>query len=217
MCRQLACIDMRKQPTQKRAQLTIEAIYQATAQLVDKEGMTGLSTGKIAHKAGFSVGTIYQYFSSKDELFRAMVKFSRETALAEINAYLYKLESLDEPETMDVEDFIRGFLTILIDGFAFGPPFRRMVTRMCWMVENPEETAVTLQALVMRLVQFVKYIQHPHIKALSPTRCFVLSRSIIGCLRSSSLERLAPEAMDELMRALLDMVLSQLDLEREVA
>ena len=84
---------MRKQPTQKRAQLTIEAIYQATAELVDKEGMTGLSTNKIAHKAGFSVGTIYQYFSSKDELFRAMVKHSRITALAEINAYLYNIES----------------------------------------------------------------------------------------------------------------------------
>ncbi len=208
---------MRKQPTQKRAQLTIEAIYQATAQLVDKEGMTGLSTGKIAHKAGFSIGTIYQYFSSKDELFRAMVKFSRETALAEINAYLYQLESLDEPQTLDVESFLRGFIAILIDGFAFGPPLRRIVTRMCWMVENPQETAETLQALVLRLCQFVNYIQHPSIKTLSPTRCFVLSRTIIGCLRSSSLERLAPEATEELTEALLDMVLSQLEIHRQTA
>lgn len=208
---------MRKQPTQKRAQLTIEAIFQATAELVDKEGMAGLSTGKIAHKAGFSIGTIYQYFSSKDELFRAMVKFSRETAFTDINAYLYSVETLDEPETLNVEEFIRGFLSILIDGFAFGPPFRRIVTRMCWMVENSEETAQTQQALVMRLIQFVRYINHPDIKALSPTRCFVLSRSIIGCLRSSSLERLAPEAINELTRALLDMVLSQLDLQTETA
>jgi AcrR family transcriptional regulator len=208
---------MRKQPTQKRAQLTIEAIYQATAQLVDKEGMTGLSTGKIANKAGFSIGTIYQYFSSKDELFRAMVKFSRETALADINAYLYRLESHEEPENLDVESFIRGYIAILIDGFAFGPPLRRIVTRLCWMVENPEETAETLQALVLRLIQFVNYIKHPDIKTLTPTRCFVLSRSIIGCLRSSSLERLAPEAIDELTDAMLDMVLSQLDIHAQTA
>ena len=179
--------------------------------------MTGLSTGKIAHKAGFSIGTIYQYFSSKDELFRAMVRFSRETALADINTYLYQLESLEEPENLDVERFIRGFIAILIDGFAFGPPLHRIVTRMCWMVENPDETAETLQALVLRVIQFLNYIQHPKIKSLSPTRCFVLSRTIIGCLRSSSLERLAPEATDELTEALLDMVLSQLDIHRQTA
>jgi AcrR family transcriptional regulator len=205
---------MRKQPTQKRAQLTIEAIYQATAQLVDKEGMTGLSTNKIAHKAGFSVGTMYQYFSSKDELFRAMVKHSRATALAEVNAYLYEFESLEVPADLDLEVFIRGYICILIDGFAFGPPLRRMVTRLCWMVESPEETADTMQALVLRLIQFVNYIQHPQLKLLTETRCFVLSRTIIGCLRSASLERLDPSSVSELTNTLVNMVVSQLELNR---
>jgi AcrR family transcriptional regulator len=208
---------MRKQPTQKRAQLTIEAIYQATAQLVDKDGMTGLSTNKIAHKAGFSVGTIYQYFSSKDELFRAMVKHSRSTALAEINTYLYEFESLDAPEDLDLEVFIRGYISILINGFAFGPPLRRSVTRLCWMVESPEETAETMQALVLRLVQFVNYIQHSQLKLLTHTRCFVLSRTIIGCLRSASLERLEPESATEFTNTLVDMVFSQLELNRITA
>ena len=205
---------MRKQPTQKRAQLTIEAVYQATAELVDKEGMTGLTTNKIAHKAGFSVGTIYQYFSSKDELFRAMVKHSRITALAEINAYLYNIESGDALVDLDLEEFIRGYICILIDGFAFGPLLRRMVTRLCWMVESPEETADTMQALVLRLVQFVNYIQHPRLKPLTETRCFVLSRTIIGCLRSASLERLDPAAATELTNTLVHMTLSQLKLNR---
>ena len=59
---------MRKQPTQKRAQLTIDAIFEATSQIVDREGVSGLTTNKIAAKAGFSVGTLYQYFSSKEDL-----------------------------------------------------------------------------------------------------------------------------------------------------
>jgi len=208
---------MRKQPTQKRAQLTIEAIYQATAQLVDKEGMTGLSTNRIAHKAGFSVGTIYQYFSGKDELFRAMVKHSRETALSEINAYLYDMESSDEPHKMDLEIFIRGYIAILIDGFAFGPPTRTIVTRLCWMVESPEETAQTMQSLVLRLIQFVNYVQHPEMNLRTTTRCFVLSRTIVGCLRSASLERLEPPSIYELTNALVDMVMSQLELKRVAA
>ena len=197
---------MRKQPTQKRAQLTIEAVYQATAELVDKEGMTGLTTNKIAHKAGFSVGTIYQYFSSKEELFRAMVKH-----------YLYSRESLEDPGALDLEIFIRGYIAILIDGFAFGLPLKRSVTRLCWMVESPEETAETMQALVVRLVQFVNYVQHPQLKLLTETRCFVLSRTIIGCLRSASLERLEPPSVSELTNALVEMVMSQLDLSRKPA
>ncbi|MSQ65016.1 MAG: TetR/AcrR family transcriptional regulator [Limnohabitans sp.] len=208
---------MRKQPTQKRAQLTLEAVYQATAELVDKEGIPGLTTNKIASKAGFSVGTIYQYFSSKEELFRAMVKYSRETALGEINVYLYNCESLDDPASIDLEILIRGYIAILIDGFAFGPPLRRIVTRLCWMVESPEETAETMQALVVRLVQFVNYIQHPQLKLLTETRCFVLSRTIIGCLRSASLERLEPRSVTELTNALVEMVMSQLDLSRQPA
>jgi len=208
---------MRKQPTQKRAQLTIEAVYQATAELVDKEGMAGLTTNKIAHKAGFSVGTIYQYFSSKEELFRAMVKHSRSTSLGEINAYLYSRESLEDPGALDLEFFIRGYIALLIDGFAFGPPLKRSVTRLCWMVESPEETAETMQALVVRLVQFINYVQHPQLKLLTETRCFVLSRTIIGCLRSASLERLEPPSVTELTNALVEMVMSQLDLGRQPA
>ncbi|MEY3997313.1 MAG: hypothetical protein RLY60_125, partial [Pseudomonadota bacterium] len=84
---------MRKQPIQKRAQLTIEAIFQATAQLVERDGMAGLTTNKIAAKAGFSVGTLYQYFASKDEIFRALVQYSREAVLKELSSFLYKIET----------------------------------------------------------------------------------------------------------------------------
>jgi len=44
---------MRKQPTQERAQRTIETIFEATAQIIDEAGETALTTNKIAHKAGF--------------------------------------------------------------------------------------------------------------------------------------------------------------------
>ena len=96
---------MRKQPIQKRAQLTIEAIFQATAQLVEREGMAGLTTNKIAAKAGFSVGTLYQYFASKDEIFRAMVQYSRETVLKELSSYLYRIETKTDASDIDPKFF----------------------------------------------------------------------------------------------------------------
>lgn len=57
---------MRKLPTQDRAHATIEAIFQATAQIVETEGEARLTTNKVAQKAGFSIGTLYQYFPGKE-------------------------------------------------------------------------------------------------------------------------------------------------------
>jgi AcrR family transcriptional regulator len=64
---------MRKLPTQDRAQRTIETIFQATAQIVESEGEAGLTTNKVAKKAGFSIGTLYQYFPSKEAILLAMI------------------------------------------------------------------------------------------------------------------------------------------------
>ena len=61
---------MRKQPTQKRAQLTIDAIFEATSQIVDREGVSGLTTNKIAAKAGITTAYLV---SSSNRFMPAMV------------------------------------------------------------------------------------------------------------------------------------------------
>ena len=44
------------------------AIYQAATQIFSKEGYDGTTTDLIAERAGVSIGTLYQYFSSKDAI-----------------------------------------------------------------------------------------------------------------------------------------------------
>ncbi len=58
----------RKAPTQSRGQATVEAIVQATARVLVKEGYEGASTNRIADAAGVSIGSLYQYFPSKEAL-----------------------------------------------------------------------------------------------------------------------------------------------------
>ena len=201
---------MRKQPVQKRAQLTIEAIFQAAAQLVDREGMANLTTHKIAAKAGFSVGTLYQYFSSKDALFRAMVQYCRDSVLKELSSFLYRVEIRNESTEIDPESFFRQYIQICIKGFAFGTSSTQSLNRLCWMVETPDETTQTLQAMVERLRACIKYIQHPYLSNMSATRCYVLNLSLMGCLRSAALERVVLENPREFEDVLVEMVLGQL-------
>lgn len=62
----------RKQPRQARAQATLDVIFEATIQVLVKEGPQRLTTTRVAERAGVSVGTMYQYFPHKQALFYAV-------------------------------------------------------------------------------------------------------------------------------------------------
>jgi AcrR family transcriptional regulator len=64
----------RKKAKQARSQATIEAILQATAQILIHDGIDAASTNRIAEKAGVSVGSLYQYFPSKEAVIFALVE-----------------------------------------------------------------------------------------------------------------------------------------------
>lgn len=62
----------RKTPRQQRALATLDAIFEATIQLLVKDGPAHLTTTRAAERAGVSVGTMYQYFPHKQALIYAL-------------------------------------------------------------------------------------------------------------------------------------------------
>ncbi len=62
----------RKRPQQRRASATLDAIFEATIQLLVKDGRSQLTTTRVAERAGVSVGTMYQYFPHKQALIYAV-------------------------------------------------------------------------------------------------------------------------------------------------
>jgi AcrR family transcriptional regulator len=62
----------RKRPRQARAAATLDAIFEATVQILVLEGPARLTTTRVAERAGVSVGTMYQYFPHKQALFYAV-------------------------------------------------------------------------------------------------------------------------------------------------
>jgi AcrR family transcriptional regulator len=69
----------RKQPRQKRSQETVDAILAATAQVLVRHGYEGANTNRIAEAAGVSVGSLYQYFPSKEALVTALIERHMES------------------------------------------------------------------------------------------------------------------------------------------
>jgi AcrR family transcriptional regulator len=62
----------RKTPRQARSTSTVEAIFEATIQVLLAEGPSRLTTTRVAERAGVSVGSLYQYFPNKQALFHAL-------------------------------------------------------------------------------------------------------------------------------------------------
>ena len=63
----------RKSASQQRSRLTVDALLEATARVLMKEGYDRTSTNKIAAVAGVSIGSLYQYFPSKEALVAAVI------------------------------------------------------------------------------------------------------------------------------------------------
>jgi AcrR family transcriptional regulator len=64
-------LEPRKRPVQARSAASVDAILEATVQVLLSVGKERLTTTKVALRAGVSVGTLYQYFPNKSALLQA--------------------------------------------------------------------------------------------------------------------------------------------------
>lgn len=64
---------LKSQGKQERSRRTIQNILDAALQVLIDEGFERSTTNRIADKAGYSVGTLYQYFEDKDDIYGKIV------------------------------------------------------------------------------------------------------------------------------------------------
>ena len=69
-----ALLEPRKSPVQARSTASVDAILEATIQVLLSVGKERLTTTRVALRAGVSVGTLYQYFPNKSALLQAVLK-----------------------------------------------------------------------------------------------------------------------------------------------
>jgi AcrR family transcriptional regulator len=67
-------MEPRKSPVQARSAASVDAILKAALQVLVSVGKERLTTTRVAHRAGVSVGTLYQYFPNKRALLRSALQ-----------------------------------------------------------------------------------------------------------------------------------------------
>jgi AcrR family transcriptional regulator len=82
----ISALEPRKTPLQARSAVTVEAICEATIQVLLSHGEERLTTTRIADRAGVSVGTLYQYYPNKHSLLFAVLEQHLNTVAARVEA-----------------------------------------------------------------------------------------------------------------------------------
>jgi AcrR family transcriptional regulator len=113
---------VRRQPKQRRARETVEAVLDAVVRVLKKHGVDGVTTNRIADLAGVSIGSVYQYFPDKRAIFTAL----HDRHVEEITRLIER--TLVEHATSSLEWFVRALVESLVDAHAADPEFHELMT-----------------------------------------------------------------------------------------
>lgn len=103
---------MKKSGKQQRSKETIETLLAAAAQVLIDEGYEKATTNRIADRAGFSVGTLYQYFDDKEDIYGELL----DRAIAGLcNAAAYC------PVQASLAQTLQALLTRVLGGMGANP------------------------------------------------------------------------------------------------
>lgn len=112
----------RKRPRQERSKVTVDTILAATARVLVKKGFDGLTTNAVAEAAGVSIGSLYQYFPSKEALVAALI----EQHIEEMNSEI--LNELTRVAQLPMSQAVRGVIELTIKAHAVDPELHKILT-----------------------------------------------------------------------------------------
>src|SRR5580658_4614608 len=105
----------RRKPVQARAQVTVEAVFDAAIKLLKRAGSASLTTNRIAETAGVSIGSVYQYFPNKHAVFIAL----HQRHIAQVDDIMRRHLSRPDLETLD--DLIASMIDGMIGAHRVDP------------------------------------------------------------------------------------------------
>ena len=190
----------RRTPLQARARDSVEAIFEATARILQSEGRAGLNTNRVAALAGVSVGTLYSYFPNKDAILLAMARRETEAVRASV------AKALTEELLGDVSP-IRLAIRALIKGYGRRNKARRILMETLIAAGHSDEIASPVQDIADLIAAKGAHLLPANAKPPSPIALFVLTRAVDSVVRAATYEDAkfiaSREFEDELTRLVL--------------
>lgn len=108
----------RRKAKQERARETVEVVLEGAARVLRDHGYAGATTKRIAEAAGVSVGTLYEYFANKDEVFDAVIR-------RELDALVAAIRQQELSPNTPVDETISQLIVAAMGAMRYGPELLR--------------------------------------------------------------------------------------------
>ncbi len=115
-------IKQRKEPKQARSKATVNAILEAAAHILVKDGYGAFNTNHVAQKAGVSIGSLYQYFPNKESLIAAL-------SLSHVTQIRDSLSDIEFSPDMKLETFVQLVVKNHIKLHRINPKLHHILTK----------------------------------------------------------------------------------------
>ena len=102
-----------------KGERTRQVILDAAYRLIIDQGYAATSMRQIAESAGLALGSIYNHFSSKDEVFRAIIE--------ERHPFFQMIPLINSVQGSTVEEFVRTAAHTLVDELGHNPDFLNLM------------------------------------------------------------------------------------------
>lgn len=179
----------RKIPRQRRAQVSVDVVLEAAAQVLEVSGEAGFNTNAVAERAGVSIGTLYRYFPDKQAILLAL-------AMRETQAHRRTVVAVAEGDTGGLARD-RAMIRSFVQAFSGRLRARRIAASALLAETDPIELAEGFAAAEAGITDAQG-------QPLTRIQAFVLTRAIHGAMRAAVLEGVdfleSREFEDELVR-----------------
>ena len=111
----------RKRASQERSRATVDALIEATARILVKQGFDKASTNRIAEVAGVSVGSLYQYYPGKEALVAAVIDRHNREIMQVVRS------ALADAACLPIEQAVRRIVAVAIEAHRVDPRLHRVL------------------------------------------------------------------------------------------
>ncbi|KEF30860.1 MAG: TetR/AcrR family transcriptional regulator [Gammaproteobacteria bacterium] len=191
---------MARKPRQQRAKATVDAIVEAGFIAMADRGPAGTTTRQIADIAGVGVGSLYEYFENKEDIFTAMSQRFVTDTIAMIQPQIPII--VRKP----IREAVMELLSLFRD-FLQADEARYLKCARYAMALDFEQYVEPLQKTLSELV--TQYLMH-HPETLRirniPTMSYIMIHGGIYSVVRQLCDPTPPISFDELAAGLADMV-----------
>jgi AcrR family transcriptional regulator len=194
-------VNPRKSPRQDRAKMTVDAIIEATTQLLLDEGYDRFTTARAAERAGVSIGSLYQYFPNKAALAAAVI----DRCCADYMAALER--ALVGRPRITLEECIRAIVDVILVSHQLAPDLHRIVIDLAPRIGVAEKT----EQVSRKMAEGIESVLRVHSGEIAPEVDLAVAATIIETLlvalaHRAALTDPAPERADAIASEVTAMV-----------